>query len=205
MGCSQVPEFDSASSSLDDNPFAGSRTPHTGKVSVKVPVDEWLCRKFKKLDLTVQEGYPSRSSETAGLTRDQFVKPPKTLWWICLPPDSTTNFHNLSHQFRTPRHGQWTHSACHGRICLPTSSHLGKGVEKLQDYPCNRFMLIALGWPNMPWFWDLVTMSSQIPMCLPNFPNLVTQPFNQTLHRNLSNLNLHAWLLELQLSRAGLL
>ena len=45
----------------------------------------------------------------------------------------------------------------------------------------------------------LVAMSSQIPLCL---PNLLTQPFNQTLHRNLANLNLHAWLLEPQLSRS---
>ena len=86
-----------------------------------------------------------------------------------------------------------------GPICLPTSSHLGKVVEKLQDYPFNRIILIAPGWPNMPWFWDLVTMSSQIPLCL---PNLVTQPFNQTLHRNLSNLNLNSWLLEQGFSEA---
>ena len=50
-------------------------------MSIKVPVDDWLCRKFEKLNVTVQEGYPSRTSETAGLNRDQFVKPPKTLKW----------------------------------------------------------------------------------------------------------------------------
>ena len=77
---------------------------------------------------------------------------------------------------------------------FPPAAILGKVVEKLQDYPCNRIILIAPGWPNMPWFWDLVAMSSQIPLCLPNLPNLVSQPFNQVLHRNLSNLNLHAWL-----------
>ena len=33
-------------------------------------------------------------------------------------------------------------------------------------------------------------MSSQIPLSL---PNLVTQPFSQTLHSNLSNLNLHGF------------
>ena len=54
----------------------------------------------------------------------------------------------------------------------------------------------------MPWFWDLVAVSSQIPLCRPNLPNLVSQPFNQTLHRNLSNLNLHAWLLEQGFSEA---
>ena len=81
-----------------------------------------------------------------------------------------------------------------GPIRLPPAAILGKVVEKLQDYPCNRIILIAPGWPNMPWFY-LVAMSSQIPLCLPSIPNLVSQPFNQVLHRNLSNLNLHAWLL----------
>ena len=85
---------------------------------------------------------------------------------------------------------------------FPPAAILGKVVENLQDSPCKRIILIAPGWPNMPWFWDLVAMSSQIPLSLPNLPNLLTQPFNQTPHRNLTNLNLHAWLLEPQLSRS---
>ena len=85
---------------------------------------------------------------------------------------------------------------------FPPAAILDKVVEKLQDYPCNRIILIAPGWPNMLWFWDLVAMSSQIPLCLLSLPNLVPQPFNQTLHRNLSNLNLHAWLLEPKQSRS---
>ena len=47
---------------------------------------------------------------------------------------------------------------------FPPAAILGKVVEKLQDYPCNRIILIAPGWANMPWFWDLVGMSSQIPV-----------------------------------------
>ena len=43
MGWHKVPEFESVSSS-DDNPFAGSRVQPTGKVSVKLPVDDWLCK-----------------------------------------------------------------------------------------------------------------------------------------------------------------
>ena len=81
---------------------------------------------------------------------------------------------------------------------FPPTAILSKVVEKLLDSPCKRFILIAPGWPNMPWFWDLVTMSSQVPLSLPNLPNLLTQPFNQTPHRDLTNLNLHAWLLEPQ-------
>ena len=58
-------------------------------------------------------------------------------------------------------------------IHLPTISHSGK-VVKLPDSPCKRIILIAPGWPNMPWFWDLVATSSQIPLSLPNMPNLLT-------------------------------
>ena len=69
---------------------------------------------------------------------------------------------------------------------FPPAAILGKVVEKFRDSPCKRIILIAPGWPNMPWFWDLVAMSSQIPLSLPNLPNLLTQPFNQILHRNLT-------------------
>ena len=82
MTWNDILEF--ASSSQDDNPFTGPRTSHSGKVSVKVPMDKWLCRKFAKLNLTVQEDYPSHTSETAGLTRDQSVEPPKTLKWYSM-------------------------------------------------------------------------------------------------------------------------
>ena len=85
---------------------------------------------------------------------------------------------------------------------FPPTAILGKVVEKLLDTPCKRLILLAPGWPNMPWFWDLVAMSSQVPLSLPQLPNLLTQPFNQIPHRNLTNLNLHAWLLEPQQSRS---
>ena len=82
---------------------------------------------------------------------------------------------------------------------LPPAATLGKVVGKLQDYSCRRIIPIAPGWPDMPWFWDLVAMSSQIPLSL---PNPLTKPVNQTPHRNLSNLNPHVWLLEPQQSRS---
>ena len=49
---------------------------------------------------------------------------------------------------------------------FPPAVILDKVVENLQDYSCRRIILIALGWPNMPWFWDLVAMSNQIPLSL---------------------------------------
>ena len=39
-----------------------------------MPTDEWLCKKMGKLNLTLTEGYPSRSSEASGLLKDQFVR-----------------------------------------------------------------------------------------------------------------------------------
>ena len=54
-------------------------------------------------------------------------------------------------------------------ITFPPSVILGK-VVKLQDSPCKRIILIAPGWPNMPWFWDLVAISGQIPLSLPICP-----------------------------------
>ena len=58
MGWSHIPDVDTATSTSDDKPFAGPNLQLAGKVSVKMPTDEWLCKK-----LTMVEGYPSRSSE----------------------------------------------------------------------------------------------------------------------------------------------
>ena len=86
MDWHKIPEFDSVLSS-DNNLLAGSRVQPTGKVSVKLPVDDWLCRKVEKLNLTITEGYPTRNTETAGLLRDQFVKPPRSSRWYNMHAD----------------------------------------------------------------------------------------------------------------------
>ena len=78
MGWSHIPEIDTATSKSEDNPFAGPKAQPTGKVSVTMPTDEWLCSKMGKLNLTLTEGYPSSSSEAGGLLNDQFVRPPKS-------------------------------------------------------------------------------------------------------------------------------
>ena len=80
MGWHNIPEFETVSSS-DDNPFAGACVQPTGKVSVKLPVDDWLCRKMGKLNLTITDGYPARNTDTAGLLKDQFIKPPRSSRW----------------------------------------------------------------------------------------------------------------------------
>ena len=83
-----------------------------------------------------------------------------------------------------------------GGIRLSPVSLIPQVISKLRDQGCRRMILIAPGWPNMPWFWDLVNLSVQIPFRLPLVRDLVIQPFSGLLHRNLNNFNLHAWLLE---------
>ena len=92
MGWNQIPDIESTAATGDDNPFAGPRSQPVGKVSVRLPTDDWLCNKMAKLNVTLVEGYPSRSSEAGGLLRDQFVRPPKSQSkWYGLFSDQKTS------------------------------------------------------------------------------------------------------------------
>ena len=79
---------------------------------------------------------------------------------------------------------------------FPPVSLLGKLVSKILDQGVCRLVFIAPGWPNMPWFSDLVNMSVQVPLSLPQVENLLTQPFSQCQHGDLLGLKLHVWLLK---------
>ena len=48
MGWSHIPEVDNTAATSDDNPFAGPKTVTPGKVSVRMPTEEWLCKKTWK-------------------------------------------------------------------------------------------------------------------------------------------------------------
>ena len=67
---------------LKNNHIERVRTPSSGKVSVKVPVDDWICQKMNKLNVTVATGYPSRMADSSGLPKDHFVKfSMQTTWY----------------------------------------------------------------------------------------------------------------------------
>ena len=78
MNWEHIPDIDSGATTSEDNPFAGLKVHTPGKVSVNLPTDEWLCRKMSRLNITLVQGYPTRTSEAGGLLRDQFVRPPKS-------------------------------------------------------------------------------------------------------------------------------
>ena len=75
--------MDTSASTADDKPFAGLKLQKVDKVSVNMPMDNWLCKKMDKLNVTLVDGYPSCSSKASGLPKDQFVKPARsqTKWY----------------------------------------------------------------------------------------------------------------------------
>ena len=90
MGWTNIPEMDTTASRSEDNSFAGPKTQPTGKISVSMPTNEWLCSKMGKLNITLTEGYPSRSSEAGGLLKDHFIALIHPIQWtIALPVGAT--------------------------------------------------------------------------------------------------------------------
>ena len=71
---------------------------------------------------------------------------------------------------------------------------LHKVIQKIRQCNC-LITVIAPGWPGMPWFWDLVQLSTEIPLQLPVSRTLLKQSHNYVFHSNPQHLNLHAWCL----------
>ena len=80
LGWSHIPdfEFSVADGDRSDNPWKGKHPRRTGKVSIELPADDWLCHKMEKLNTRLAEGYPSHSQESASLKTDQVVRTPKS-------------------------------------------------------------------------------------------------------------------------------
>ena len=79
-------------------------------------------------------------------------------------------------------------------LCLPSHGSPSQGDPKNRQ--CIWLIIItALGWPGIPRFWDLVQLSTEIPLMLPVSTKLPKQSHNQVLHSNPQHLNHHAWCL----------
>ena len=76
----------------------------------------------------------------------------------------------------------------------PPTALLHRVIQKIRQCNC-LIIVIAPGWPGMPWFWDLVQLSMEIPLQLPVSTTLLKQSHNHVFHSNLQHLNLHAWCL----------
>ena len=76
----------------------------------------------------------------------------------------------------------------------PPTALLHKVIQKIKQCHC-LIIVIAPGWPGMPWFWDLVQLSTEIPLQLPVSTTLLKQSHRYVFHNNPQQLNLHAWCL----------
>ena len=89
----------------------------------------------------------------------------------------------------------WSHC-----LCLPSHGSPSQGDPKNQAIQLpDHFM--APGWPRMPWFWDLVQLSTEIPLQLPVSRTLLKQSHTYVFHSNPQHLNFHAWCLGVDSSK----
>ena len=84
----------------------------------------------------------------------------------------------------------WTNLTAYA---YPPMALLHKVIQKIKQCHC-LIIVIAPGWPGMPWFWDLVQLS-EIPLQLPVSTTLLKQSHKYVFHNNPQQLNLHAWCL----------
>ena len=76
----------------------------------------------------------------------------------------------------------------------PPTALLHRVIPKIRQCSC-LIIVIAPGWPGMPWFWDLVQLSTEIPLQFHVSTTLLKQSHNYVFHSNPQHLNLHAWCL----------
>ena len=66
----------------------------------------------------------------------------------------------------------------------PPMALLHKVIQKIRQCNC-LIIVIAPGWPGMPWFWDLVQLWTAIPLQLPVSRTLLKPSHNYMFHSNL--------------------
>ena len=59
-------------------------------------------------------------------------------------------------------------------LCFPSNDSPSQVDPKIRQCHC-LIIVIAPGWPGMPWFWDLVQLSTEIPLQLPVLTTLPRQ------------------------------
>ena len=95
-----IPEHDSSSGSPEDDPWDDAPPSTSSRLSVKVPVERFLCKRLENLNLTAREGYPQRTAESTPLTRDQFIRTPAHQKWYA--------FHAPTAEFDPAKVSSWS-------------------------------------------------------------------------------------------------
>ena len=66
---SDIYDFEYQPSSQENNPGIGSRSQPVGNISIAVPADDWMYKKFEEMKLTVMQGYLQLSSYSSELRK----------------------------------------------------------------------------------------------------------------------------------------
>ena len=97
----------------------------------------WLAKCNSRETIQARPNHSNRMvSPSRGLQSNMLPVAPAPSGPVCHQVQQETS--TVCLQFRTPRHGPWMHSACHGGsgpICLFTSSHLGQSAAKIVRLP----------------------------------------------------------------------
>ena len=121
---------------------------------------------------------------------------------ICHLPEPQSSTVRVS----SPRQNAWDTDALNINwsgltvYAYPPTALLHRVIQKVRQSNC-LIIVIAPGWPGMPWFWDLVQLSTEIPLQLPVSRTLLKQSHNYVFHSNPQHLNLHAWCLGVDSSK----
>ena len=79
-------------------------------------------------------------------------------------------------------------------LCLPSNGCPSQDDPKIRECNCLK-IVIDPGWPGMPWFKDLVQLSTEIPLQLLVSTALLKQFHHYVFHNRPQHLNLLAWCL----------
>ena len=166
MGWTHIPDMYTATSTSDNNPFAGSQVHYNSKGGEtnghtqgykNPPVPRRLVGESQiPPGLSPVYTGSAKNVSTTGLADEpkQIRSGTQTGFQLCRLPI-------LPHVWSGPTHiglvaessREGLGNGCtqpvlggSGPICLPTGSHLGQSGGALQDYPCSRIILIAPGW-----------------------------------------------------------
>ena len=90
--------------------------------------------------------------------------------------------------------------SCLTAYAYPPTALLHKVIKKIRQCNC-LIIVIAPGRPGMPWFWDLVQLSTEIPLQLQVSTTLLKQSHTYVFHSNPQHLSLHPWCLGVDSSK----
>ena len=138
---------------------------------------------------------------------------PKVVHSSCRPVCHSSELQTPSVCVSYPRPKDWDIDALNINwtgltvYAYPPMAVLHRVIQKIRQCHC-LIIVIAPGWPGMagqgcPGFGDLVQLSTEIPLQLPVSTTLLKQ-HNHVFHSNPQHLNLHAWCLGVDNSKASL-